>query len=781
MTKIAYEILLVLLGTFGVMGVPMTGLFPDRIFLGTIFLGMIAAFGWVAVFHLNKKTKVIGIGAALGVLMLTVLLNMERIQQEIFYIMDLFAECVRRESGQVLFSGKLSKGQIAENESLIVINLAVILIAFLIAIEVVYIRSVFAALIMILPLLTIFIMVAVVPGMSAFLCSILYIFGTATFKQKEGGYTTGYIMLALGMLLYLCIAIFIPKKEYQRQEIFTTLYSKADTVMSSLMDTFWGIKAPGGINYGQLGRINEIKYSGMKLASVRTIETGRNQYLKTFTGVEYQGDQWITKALKAEEVTRSLFSMMDASREVQEYITNSSGDSYYNKTKVYYYTLKENGADADTQQAYSMESADYSKFKNIADQVYEVRNTYNPSSDNVSVHQYITRENAARIIAQQEYCDMPSNVRKLMEEVCGSVSASTYYQKINYINYVKSFLSNNYSYTINPGMVPAGRDFLDYFLMDSKEGYCTYFASAATMMFRYAGIPARYCEGYVLSNDNVLEGNQITAENVRYTLLGKDMGAAGDMKTSQINAYEVELTDRNAHAWVEIYMDGYGWLPIEVTPGSGTRDSMQTAQLEEGNANEASVDIEEQTDEFVEEETETQAIASNSSTESQTIAAIENTNGKEGKANYLTKELLIVVAVIAVLLMLLCLIQYRKNRIYRSRRHYLEKKDENNAEEQVSCLYDYFITLLNTLGYHKPEGMDYEAYAEMLEEQNEELKQCRISELMSLLLKFRFYKSTDINEKEFHQIQILLDKLKQLVYEKTTGVKKIKAKYIDAL
>lgn len=60
-----------------------------------------------------------------------------------------------------------------------------------------------------------------------------------------------------------------------------------------------------------------------------------------------------------------------------------------------------------------------------------------------------------------------------------------------------------------------------------------HFASAATLMLRTLGIPARYVSGF-------------TAEL-----------AAGET---------VEVPDSAAHAWVEIYLDGYGWYPVEVTP-----------------------------------------------------------------------------------------------------------------------------------------------------------------------------------------------------------------------
>lgn len=82
---------------------------------------------------------------------------------------------------------------------------------------------------------------------------------------------------------------------------------------------------------------------------------------------------------------------------------------------------------------------------------------------------------------------------------------------------------------------PAGRDYVDWFLNESRQGYCMHYATAATLLLRTAGIPARYVSGYVA----------YTPYRMAVT----------------------EVTDYAAHAWVEVYIDGTGWYPLEATPG----------------------------------------------------------------------------------------------------------------------------------------------------------------------------------------------------------------------
>lgn len=76
-------------------------------------------------------------------------------------------------------------------------------------------------------------------------------------------------------------------------------------------------------------------------------------------------------------------------------------------------------------------------------------------------------------------------------------------------------------------------DFVSSFLLDTRKGYCTYFATAMTVMCRISGIPARYVEGFVADPDM----------NGRAWVTGKQ-----------------------GHAWTEVYLAGFGWLTFDSTP-----------------------------------------------------------------------------------------------------------------------------------------------------------------------------------------------------------------------
>ena len=113
---------------------------------------------------------------------------------------------------------------------------------------------------------------------------------------------------------------------------------------------------------------------------------------------------------------------------------------------------------------------------------------------------------------------------------------------------VRSWLNEHCRYSAD-AETPDDTDPLLYFLSESHAGSSTQFASAAVLLCRMVGLPARYVVGYA-------------APQSLFT-------AAGDGSCRAV------LQDDNAHAWAEIYLSGQGWTPLEVTPG-------MTAELTEG-------------------------------------------------------------------------------------------------------------------------------------------------------------------------------------------------------
>ncbi len=133
-----------------------------------------------------------------------------------------------------------------------------------------------------------------------------------------------------------------------------------------------------------------------------------------------------------------------------------------------------------------------------------------------------------------KYLQLPSNLPQRVRDKARQVAGdkATAYEKAETI---ESWLRTTYRYSTVVKTPPAGRDPVDYFLFDLKEDFCEYFASSMVVMLREVGVPARLVEGYTTGSFDPTIGKYVVRE-------------------------------QNAHAWVEVYFSGYGWIEFEPTP-----------------------------------------------------------------------------------------------------------------------------------------------------------------------------------------------------------------------
>ena len=123
---------------------------------------------------------------------------------------------------------------------------------------------------------------------------------------------------------------------------------------------------------------------------------------------------------------------------------------------------------------------------------------------------------------------------------------------------VYSYFMDNFYYTMAPGSTPSKNDFVEYFLTSQKRGFCVHFASASVLLLREMGVPARYCEGYSIPISLVSDDGVLTENNY-------DEWYSGNNLLDFNSVINVPVNDSYAHAWIEIYLDGYGFVPFEAT------------------------------------------------------------------------------------------------------------------------------------------------------------------------------------------------------------------------
>lgn len=133
------------------------------------------------------------------------------------------------------------------------------------------------------------------------------------------------------------------------------------------------------------------------------------------------------------------------------------------------------------------------------------------------------------------YTQVPDETRQALSDILADLGAEPGGNTAMNVAAVLAYVSTSASYDLNTPSVPAGEDFVSWFLHDSDTGYCVHFATAATILLRCLDVPARYVTGYYTS----LEENSWTT-----------------------------VTSDDAHAWVEVYLDGEGWYPLDPTPAA---------------------------------------------------------------------------------------------------------------------------------------------------------------------------------------------------------------------
>lgn len=362
--------------------------------------------------------------------------------------------------------------------------------------------------------------------------------------------------------------------------------------------------ASGGSNIGELGAVDELKYNNIKMLTV-TMGYSGNMYLRGASGGVYEDNSWKPLKDSSYEGYRQLFGVNDYGIDAynqqsklfsiinnDEALINQmfgSVDNYVSKVKQRKYIVNYENAVGREQWYMPYGNAYYVSAKSepdgypvnckngyiegeqyiYSDIDYDALKTFveEYSGSSIAMNKYVQWEKQYREFVYSTYLEVPSDVKMCLDsyknkdgnsipavEAVNSLAALS--DRLAYGELIKKYLADTCSYSLNPGKLPEGKDFICYFLSESNQGYCTYFASTAVMILRNAGIPARYVTGYTVNSSDGSGVNQEIRRNI-----------AGNGYNESYSGSVVDVYDSAAHAWAEIYMDGYGWVPLEFTPG----------------------------------------------------------------------------------------------------------------------------------------------------------------------------------------------------------------------
>lgn len=142
---------------------------------------------------------------------------------------------------------------------------------------------------------------------------------------------------------------------------------------------------------------------------------------------------------------------------------------------------------------------------------------------------------------------------------------------------ISDYLKRTCVYSLSSPLVPPNQDAIIFFLTRSKSGACDMFASAMAMLLRAADVPARLATGYVEPEESTGDERPASGPQTPFGQQAPYLDAFDD--TSPENAVSYVVRERNAHAWVEYYIPGAGWLNYDPTQGTRTTALPLEAQI----------------------------------------------------------------------------------------------------------------------------------------------------------------------------------------------------------
>lgn len=261
-------------------------------------------------------------------------------------------------------------------------------------------------------------------------------------------------------------------------------------------------------------------------------------YIKNFTGVDYQDSQWI----------------IDDEKKLTAQIQKNYGDY------ISPYEIRSDQSRIERERARKAE---------LSSQKLTLHPQNDVNLQDTQLYHMLTKNEEDREILFQFYPDYaytdhldtftPSNSLIEFETVLHQSVQTVYTQvdtdslsslyslvKANPINdldtvtaFIVCLLQENTTYTRTPGYMPWQEDATESFLFRQKKGYCVHYASAAALLYRMYNIPCRYATGYVVYPQDFQKEKE---------------------------SYQATIPENRSHAWIELYLDAWGWVPVDMTP-----------------------------------------------------------------------------------------------------------------------------------------------------------------------------------------------------------------------
>lgn len=338
--------------------------------------------------------------------------------------------------------------------------------------------------------------------------------------------------------------------------------------------------------------------------------------------------------------------------------------------------------------------------------------------------------------AESTYMYVPEDKIPRIVELCNTIGV----RKGNYTaatNFIISTLNEMTTYTTSPGNAPSGVDIAEYFLFDSGKGFCQQYATTAALMYRLLGLPSRYVTGYMVT--------------------------PSDFHKNSDGTYTAIATDEKAHAWVEVYVDGTGWIPTEVTFSQDEIDQGGSTAGDDNNPTEEPTS-EEATTEPTENTTEPSDLTEPTTEPNNTNSSDNNSSMSEMLIQALKIVVTAVITVVVTIAVILFFKWRRKGKLASLRRM------------KPNILLVKMVDMLHLGGYLKEYKGTESDFPEKLSELVEELSVSDIAYFVNLANKAAFG-NRPIEKDEKRTAYNHYVRTAEFVFGKLNFIKKIYFKY----
>ncbi len=409
-----------------------------------------------------------------------------------------------------------------------------------------------------------------------------------TSKRLKNRFFTNYISIIAVIcacvfavsILFSAVTGFVRPKSFDRlrSNITEAVDNFSIDKLSELFDKFGqgNVKEVGPTNGGRLGEKDGIEFDNSTALDVIVLyQPAYTLYLRGYVAGKYSNNTWDPIELDVTDNVYDDFKRYGDNAPIQNFNHIMYSESGLTQSTN---TISVGVGEADERFAYAPYMTDYLSRDCVKDEIIELKeegsvklnkrkyqldfydmsiygNNWNSSNGILSKISYLSNTESPLNFGYSSFVNQvykqvyrSPGLENAFDDISEKMSSDIFNRQRDMFSCyeaIREYLDSKCKYDLNPGKTETGRDFIDYFLTEQKKGYCSYFASAGAMLMRKFGYPTRYVEGYVIAPTEFIT----TSDSKGNTVI------------------KVNVTDKSAHAWCEVFVDNIGWVPLEFTPG----------------------------------------------------------------------------------------------------------------------------------------------------------------------------------------------------------------------